>query len=104
MNQETLARWLGVSVSTVSRLRSGKRVPTWPVMLAVRDTFGWSVADQATSRDQGTWRDDFESRLRQFEADDAARREAAGAPSTAIPSQTSPGEQPGTNATTATSG
>lgn len=80
MNQETLAQWLGVSVATVSRLRSGKREPSWSVMEAVRDTFDWTLGEQATSRDQGAWRDDFESVLRQFEADKAAKRETVGDP------------------------
>ena len=67
--QDDIAKALDTSVATVSRLRAGKRSPSWKTMLAARDYLTWPIADQAEHRAAGTWSVQFESRLRAADAD-----------------------------------
>lgn len=50
MTNEEIGKLLGLTYSTVSRLRRGERLPSIEVMLAIDAHFGWGVADQAKTR------------------------------------------------------
>lgn len=47
MSATDLATQLGVSVSMVSRLRSGQRRPSLSLILKIRDALNWPVEEQA---------------------------------------------------------
>lgn len=66
--QDDIAKALDTSVATVSRLRAGKRAPSWKTMIAAREYLDWSIADQAERRAADTWSIEFESRLRALDA------------------------------------
>jgi len=53
-NQE-LGELIGLSHSSVSRLRSGERGTSTTVMLRVEEALGWDLHDQIKSRDDGTY-------------------------------------------------
>lgn len=45
---------IGMSHAAVSRIRSGHRLPSIPVMRRIAEAYEWGVADQIESRDT-TW-------------------------------------------------
>lgn len=57
---------LGLSVATISRLRSGGRNPSFPVMERIEAELGWPVAKQSTARTQGKWHLGFEAACRKL--------------------------------------
>lgn len=62
----TIADRLGLSVATVSRLRSGDRYPSFAVMERIASETGWSVARQSTARTAGKWYLGFEEACRKL--------------------------------------
>lgn len=61
---------LGVSETSVSRYRSGNRIPSIEVQTKIEQVLGWSVSAQAVARSKEGWTKGFERALRRF-----ARRE-----------------------------
>ncbi len=56
---EFVAERLGLSVATVSRLRTGDRLPSLEVMIDISEMTKWGVDAQAVSRQRGTYAQDF---------------------------------------------
>jgi transcriptional regulator with XRE-family HTH domain len=56
---EELAGLLGVSHATVSRIRSGDRLPSLQVMQKIRELYGWTLDEQWDARNAGTYADQF---------------------------------------------
>lgn len=56
---------IGASVSTISRWRSGGRVPSFKQMQRIEETIGWPVPEQAAARQRSEWTTTFESKLRE---------------------------------------
>lgn len=61
-----IADRLGLSVATISRLRSGDRNPSFAVMERIASETGWSVARQSTARTAGKWYLGFEEACRKL--------------------------------------
>jgi len=61
-NQE-LGEAIGLSHSSVSRLRSGERGTSTTVMLRIEAEFGWNLHDQLKRRDDGSYAAELERRL-----------------------------------------
>ena len=59
---------LGMSISGVSRLRSGARLPSLQVMVKIEQAYGWTVQDQTAARmaDSSTWDEHFAAELNRF--------------------------------------
>ena len=53
---------MGLSHSSVSRLRSGERGTSTTVMLTVEKELGWDLHDQIQRRDDGTYAEELERR------------------------------------------
>jgi len=49
---QTVANELGLTVATVSRIRTGARLPSFEVMQKIVKLTGWSLDDQATARNR----------------------------------------------------
>ena len=67
-SHQEVARDLGLSISTISRLRSGERVPKQSNMAMISTLLDWSVEDQwklAYRYGKEAWRDEFERRIQQ---------------------------------------
>lgn len=47
LSNPALAELLGIHPTHASRIRNGRRIPSIEVMRKVRETFHWSVDDQA---------------------------------------------------------
>jgi len=43
---------IGLSHSSVSRIRAGERIPSVDVMVVIEREYGWTLADQVTARAQ----------------------------------------------------
>lgn len=56
---EELAGLLGVSHATVSRIRSGDRLPSLQVMQKIREEFGWTLDEQTDARNAGNYAEHF---------------------------------------------
>lgn len=61
-NQEVGER-IGLTHSSVSRLRSGARLPSVPTMARIQEVYGWSVQEQVEARGRGTYADEFEAAI-----------------------------------------
>lgn len=61
---EGLAAALGVSLATISRLRSGDRRPSMALMSRIEKELGWSIETQARAWINGNWHLKFETRIR----------------------------------------
>lgn len=59
-----VAQMLGVSMATVSRLRSGDRQPSFLLMAAIEKALDWPIEDQARQRTDKRWHLGFETALR----------------------------------------
>ena len=55
---------IGLSHSTVSRIRSGDRLPSMAVMSEIERAYGWTRIDQWAARDAGRYADEFELAIR----------------------------------------
>jgi len=58
-----VAELLGISESGVSRLRSGGRKPSIPMMQKVEQAFDWSIQGQSAAYARGKWHEAFEAVL-----------------------------------------
>lgn len=58
-NHEVGSR-IGLSHSGVSRIRSGDRLPSVPVMAKIATEYGWSLDDQVEARAHGSYHVDLE--------------------------------------------
>jgi transcriptional regulator with XRE-family HTH domain len=58
-NHEVGAR-IGLSHSGVSRIRSGTRLPSVPVMSKIASEYGWDLNDQVEARYHGSYHVEFE--------------------------------------------
>lgn len=58
---EALGELLGISHATVSRIKSGHRLPSLEVMDKIRELYGWSLDDQTDARNEGTYAERFQA-------------------------------------------
>ena len=60
-----VAERLGLHFTMASRLRSGARLPSIPMMAKIEATFGWSIAEQIKVRvsNTQTYHEEFEAVL-----------------------------------------
>lgn len=58
-----IAEKLGNQHTTVSRWRSGSRVPGLSTMLLIAEEYGWTLQLQALSAKAGMWHEGFEAAL-----------------------------------------
>jgi transcriptional regulator with XRE-family HTH domain len=63
MNQAEAAQALGCSVATVSRLRSGDRRPSLPLMQEIKRVLSWSIDDQAAAIERGDYAEMFTGKM-----------------------------------------
>lgn len=63
MNQQEAADLLGCSVATVSRLRSGDRLPSVGLMKEIRRVLSWSIEAQISAQDQDRYHHEFTQRM-----------------------------------------
>ena len=59
----SLGKELGVSHATVSRWKSGDRLPELENMAAIAKVLNWSLDDQWTARERGVYADEFSDRV-----------------------------------------
>lgn len=59
-----VAQLIGASISSVSRLRSGKQEPSINRMRVIKEELGWSIDDQSVRLELGDWHVEFERRIR----------------------------------------
>lgn len=59
---------LGVSHATVSRIRSGNRLPSIGVMSRISELTGWSINDQVQARNEGRYSEQFDMAFSAVEA------------------------------------
>lgn len=64
-NQE-VGELIGLSHSSVSRLRSGERGTSVQVMLKVEKLLGWDIHDQIEQRDKGKYAEKLERLLTEW--------------------------------------
>jgi transcriptional regulator with XRE-family HTH domain len=69
LTNRQLAAKIGLTHSTVSRIRNGERLPSITAMEAIARECGWKVTDQLKSRTEGTYAADFRSRALGFVPD-----------------------------------
>lgn len=62
-SNERIGQLLGVSHASVSRYKSGDRLPTIEVMGKIAETLKWSMDDQFAARQAGTYAREFVARL-----------------------------------------
>jgi transcriptional regulator with XRE-family HTH domain len=61
-NKSTAER-IGLTHSTVSRIRNGQRFPSIAVMGKIEAETGWKVADQVAARLGGTYAETFRTKV-----------------------------------------
>jgi ribosome-binding protein aMBF1 (putative translation factor) len=55
-----IAKAIGTQPSMVYKIKSGKRFPSFKIMLNIEKRFGWSVNEQIAARREGVYHDDFD--------------------------------------------
>ena len=60
---QVVADELDLTVATVSRLRSGDRLPSLETIMAVKQLTGWGVDEQADAKSGGTYHVELEKQL-----------------------------------------
>lgn len=60
---KTVAERIGLTHSTISRIRNGHRVPSVDAMVRIEAETKWSVADQIKARQEGTYAEAFRKRV-----------------------------------------
>lgn len=60
---QVVADELGLTVATVSRIRSGQRLPSLEVMQNINKLLNWSLDDQAQARDLRSYNAALNTRL-----------------------------------------
>lgn len=73
---QTVADELGLTVATVSRIRTGSRLPSLEVMQKIAKLTGWSLHDQALAREHDLYDEGLNPQLEQW----ASRTTPATAP------------------------
>lgn len=63
LTNEELGELLGISHATVSRIKSGHRLPSLGVMDKIRELYGWSIDDQTDARNSNTYATEFNKRV-----------------------------------------
>jgi transcriptional regulator with XRE-family HTH domain len=63
LTNEELGELLGISHATVSRIKSGHRLPSLGVMDKIRELYGWSIDDQTDARNGDTYAIEFNQRV-----------------------------------------
>lgn len=58
-----VAEKLGLTIATVSRIRSGDRLPSLGVMRQISNLYGWTIDQQLEARDLGDYAHEFNRRL-----------------------------------------
>lgn len=61
VTNEALGELLGISHATVSRIKSGHRLPSLEVMDKIRELYGWSLDAQTDARNAGTYHQGFQA-------------------------------------------
>lgn len=56
-----VANKIGLDHSMVSRIRGGKRNPSFETMASVERAYGWPLSEQSLSRQRGKYAEDFEA-------------------------------------------
>lgn len=51
---------IGLTHASVSRIRSGHRLPSIAAMMRIDEEYGWGIEDQAVRRQEGTYHRIFE--------------------------------------------
>lgn len=72
-----LGKELGVSHATVSRWKSGDRLPELENMAAIAEVLGWSLDAQWAARQKGNYADEFSSRVAARDSVDPVVQEAS---------------------------
>lgn len=62
-SNEVVGQLLGVSHATVSRYKSGDRLPELDTMAKITEVYGWTLDDQYQARKNGTYASEFTSRI-----------------------------------------
>jgi transcriptional regulator with XRE-family HTH domain len=62
-SNEAVGRLLGVSHATVSRYKSGDRLPTIDIMGKIATVLNWSMDDQYAARQRGSYASEFIAHL-----------------------------------------
>lgn len=70
VTNERVGEDLGISHSMVSRIRSGDRHPSLPVMLKMHEEWDWELPAQALARSLGKYAEEFEAVLVKRYADE----------------------------------
>lgn len=60
LSNAELGAKLGVSHATVSRIRSGNRLPSIGVMSRISELTGWSIDDQVVARNENQYSERFD--------------------------------------------
>lgn len=60
---DEIGQLIGVTHATVSRYKSGDRLPTIDVMGQIAEAFKWSMDDQYAARQAGTYASEFSQRV-----------------------------------------
>ncbi len=68
MSNPQVAELIHVHFTHASRLRSGRRKPSRQMMSEIKRVFGWSIDDQSTAIDQGTFATEFEGHITEYAA------------------------------------
>lgn len=63
ITNKDIGKALGIDHTTVSRYRSGERVPSLEIMLQIATDYNWDLAIQAVSKKAGLWHEGFEAAL-----------------------------------------
>jgi transcriptional regulator with XRE-family HTH domain len=63
VTNEALGGLLGISHATVSRIKSGTRLPSLEVMNKIRELYNWTIDDQTDARTNGTYAEQFCARV-----------------------------------------
>lgn len=63
VTNERVAQDLGITHSTVSRIRSGHRLPSLQLVRRIEAVLGWPVGEQVSSLDPTTYARAFEALL-----------------------------------------
>ena len=62
-SNEYVGQLLGVSHASVSRYKSGDRLPELDTMAQIAQVFAWPLDDQYQARQNGTYADEFAKRV-----------------------------------------
>lgn len=78
LSNTELGAALGVSHASVSRIRSGDRLPSIRVMSRIATLTGWDVGEQVEAREEGTYAEEFEKAFQRLASDDLVPAQRVG--------------------------